>query len=134
MSKRRFTPEQTKELLQNQNIERCSEKSITYAKAFKVKAVQQYEAGQTAAEIFKEAGFEILIIGKDSPRVCLRDWNKVFRVKGTEGLSKETRGRTGRPKTKNLSETEKMERLEAENAYLKAENDFLRQLRAKRAE
>ncbi|MEK7165428.1 MAG: HTH domain-containing protein [Patescibacteria group bacterium] len=135
MSKRRFTPEQIKELLRNQNIDKCSEKAITYAKDFKVKAVQQYEAGQTSAEIFKEAGFDTLVIGKDIPKTCLRGWMKVFRAKGTAGLLIETRGRTGgRPRAKGLSETEKLKRFEAEIAYLKAENEFLRQLRAKRAE
>ncbi len=52
-----------------------------------------------------------------------------------EGLA-ETRGKgsSGRPRTKNLSDTDKIKRLETQVAYLKAENDFLAKLRAKRAE
>jgi hypothetical protein len=53
------------------------------------------------------------------------------------GLQIETRGGHnggGRFKTKGLTETEKIKKLEAEVAYLKAENDFLAKLRAKRAE
>ena len=47
----------------------------------------------------------------------------------------ESRGRAGgRIKTKNLSDADKIKRLEAQVAYLKAENDFLAKLRAKRAE
>lgn len=135
MSKRRFTFEQTAELLSNPSVKKCSEKAITYAKDFKFKAVQQYENGQTSVEIFKEAGFNLLVIGKDTPKNCLRDWRRIYQAKGLDGLIKETRGRAGgRPRTKNLTEALKMERLEAEVAYLKAENDFLRQLRAKRAE
>jgi hypothetical protein len=38
----------------------------------------------------------------------------------------------GRPKTKNLSDKEKIEYLETKVAYLKAENDFLAKLRAQR--
>ena len=52
------------------------------------------------------------------------------------GLS-EARGRhtkNNKPKTKDLSSTEKIKWLEAEVAYLKAENDFLAKLRAKRKE
>ena len=38
----------------------------------------------------------------------------------------------GRPKTKGITPEDRIKRLEAENAYLKAENDFLAKLRAKR--
>lgn len=38
MSKRIFSEEQIKELLQNPNVEKCSEKSIGYKKEFKLSA------------------------------------------------------------------------------------------------
>ena len=135
MSKRRFTSEQITKLCHNQNVERCSEKSITYAKAFKVQAVQHYEAGKSSSEIFKDAGFDPQVIGMDTPKNCLSAWRRICQEKGLERLAKETRGRTGgRAKTTGLSEKDRLERLEVTVAYLKAENDFLRQLRAKRAE
>lgn len=47
----------------------------------------------------------------------------------------ENRGRGGgRPKTKWLTDVDKIKWLEAENAYLKAENNFLAKLQAKKAE
>jgi hypothetical protein len=55
--------------------------------------------------------------------------------KGLKGLS-ESRGRkkSGKQKTVELSAAERLQYLEAEVKYLKAENSFLAQLRAKRAE
>jgi transposase len=135
MSKRLFTKEQIKELLENKNVAQCSERSITYSKHFKLSAVRLYDQGLTSTEIFRQANFDLQVIGKYQPKRCLQRWNKSFRRKGAEGLS-ETRGRnsSGRPKTKNLSEADKLKRLEAEVAYLKAENDFLAKLRARKAE
>lgn len=135
MSKRIFTKEQIKEFLKNKNIKKCSEKSITYNKDFKMTATKLYEHGLTPAEIFRQADFDLNVIGKDKPKDCLLRWNKTIRKKGVGGLD-ESRGRNsrGRPKTKNLTIKDKIKRLEAENAYLKAENDFLAKLRAKRAE
>ena len=135
MSKRIFTREQIQELLSNENVVRVG-KTIAYSKDFKIKAVRLYnEQGLTSSEIFRQAGFDLNVIGKQKPKDCLGDWNKAYRLKGEAGLKIETRGRGGgRPKTKNLTDGEKIKWLEAENAYLKAENDFLAKLRAKRAE
>lgn len=135
MSKRIFTKEQIKYLLENHNVEKCSERSITFSKGFKIDAVKLYEQGLTSTEIFRQARFNLDVIGRDKPKDCLRRWNKIVRRKGTKGLS-EVRGKksSGRPKTKNLTTADKIQRLEAEVAYLKAENDFLAKLRAKRAE
>lgn len=138
MSKRRFNKEQIDKLLGNKNVARCSEKSISYAREFKLAAVKRYnDDGLPASEIFREAGFDLYLIGKDAPKGCLRCWRRAYAAKGEGELLIETRGRGkggGRPKTKNITEADKIERLEAEVAYLKAENDFLAKLRAKRTE
>jgi len=121
--------------LRNENVSGCSERSITYSNDFKIKAVKLYKQGLTSREIFKQAGFDLNTIGRDQPQSCLKRWNKTWRAKGEGGLAIETRGRTGRPKKpKDLSDADKIKWLEAEIAYLKAENDFLAKLRAKRAE
>ena len=134
MSKRIFTREQIEGLLKNKNIKRCSERSITFSKEFKTAAVHLYEKGLTSTEIFRQAGLNLGVIGKNKPKGYLRDWNRVVRKKGLEGLS-EVRGKNsrGRPKSKNITGADTIKRLEAEVAYLKAENDFLAKLRAKRA-
>lgn len=136
MSKRRFTPGQISELLKNKNVVKCSPKAITYSKDFKLIAVKQYdEEGKTSTEIFREAGFDRRVVGEDTAKQRVGDWARIFRTKGILGLTKETRGRGGgRPKTKGLTDADKMKRMAIEIAYLKAENSFLDALRAKRAE
>ena len=138
MSKRRFTQEQVEKLLKNVNVAKSSEKAITYSKDFKIRAVREYnEGGLGTRQIFRNAGFDLDVIGRGQPKSLLQDWNRIYRTKGATGLMTETRGKGnggGRPKTKNLTDAEKMKRLETEVAYLKAENDFLARLRAKRRE
>lgn len=136
MSKRIFTREQIKELLNNENVAHVG-KAIVYSKDFKVRAVELYEQGPMPQEIFRQAGFDLNVIGKQKPKSLMRDWNRIYRLKGAVGLRTEIRGRGnggGRPKTKYSNDADKIKYLEAQVAYLKAENDFLAKLRAKRAE
>ena len=137
MSKRIFTQEQINELLINKHIVRCSEKSITYEPEFKVSAALRYQSeGLSPSSIFLEVGFNLAIIGSETPKRCLRRWLKIFREKGPDGLRLEGRGQSGsggRPKNPdNLTEEEKLKYLETENTYLKAENAFLAKLRKQR--
>lgn len=138
MSKRIFTKEQISELLRNKSIFKCSEKSITFSKAFKISAVKLYhEQGLTPKEIFRLTELNLNIIGKEMPKACLKRWNKSYKSEGLKGLVEKRGGNAvggGRPKTKYATDTEKIKYLEAQVAYLKAENDFLAKLRAKRAE
>jgi len=135
MSKKTFTQEQIKELRQNPNVANCSEKSILYHKNFKVSAIEKYRQGMPPSWIFKEAGFNLAVIGRSAPKWCMSRWQKTFSKKGKAGLL--TDGRKGdyprgRPKgIKHLSDKEKIEYLETQVAYLKAENDFLAKLRKK---
>lgn len=134
MSKRIFSEEQIKTLLQNPSVERCSGKSISYRKDFKVSAVEKYYEGLPPNEIFRQAKFDINMIGRETPKRCLQSWRKILKNKGVQELSVETRGRGkggGRPKTNWLNEKEKIKYLETQVAYLKAENDFLAKLRKK---
>lgn len=132
MSKVRFTKEQIEELLKNKNIEKCSEKSITYNKDFKIKAVNQYNEGLKTRTIFENAGFNINFLGIKKLKDTLLSWIKVSKNKGIEELSKETRGkgRIGKgPQNIKGSDKEKMELLELKIAYLEEENRFLKILR-----
>ena len=135
MSKRRFTKEEIEILSKNENVSKCSEKSITYSNSFKIKAIKEYREGKRSRDVFTDAGFDLRVIGKDNPGEHLKQWNKICKMKGLETLRSETRGRGkggGRPKKpKDLTDKDKIKRLEAEVAYLKAENDFFMKLRAK---
>jgi transposase-like protein len=136
MNKIIFTKEQIEQLLKNENVTKCSETSISYSKPFKIKAVKLYnEQGLSPSEIFKQAGFDLNVIGKKKPKGRMECWNKIYRAKGLDELSVENRGKhikKKKPKIKILTDADKIKWLEAENAYLKAENDFLAKLRARR--
>ena len=136
MSRALFTQEQMNKLRKNPYVSYCSDRSITYTKDFKLFAIKLYEQGLPSSEIFRQAGFNLDLVGRHQPKECLFRWMKLFRRKGVDGLSdfRCKTGRGGRPKTKGVTDASRIERLEAEVAYLKAENDFLAKLRAKRAE
>lgn len=133
MSKRIFNKEQIETLLQNLNVAGCSERSISYHRDFKILAVGKHQKGLPPSEIFRQAGFDIGMIGRKTPKDCLRRWKRIFKEKGLSGLKTDGRGQSkggGRPKgLANLTDKEKLKRLEAEVAYLKEENRFLAKLR-----
>jgi len=74
MSKRIFTQEQIVTLQQNPNVLRCSDKSITYHRDFKLAAIRRHQEGLSPASIFKEAGFNLTLIGREEPKWCLGRW------------------------------------------------------------
>ncbi len=82
MSKRIFTKEEVEQLLGNENIGRCGQGSITYSRDFKVEAVKLYEQGLTPGDIFKQARINLNLVGRQTPKDCLRRWNKIYRQKG----------------------------------------------------
>ena len=133
MSKRIFNKKQIETLLQNPNVAGCSEKSISYRKDFKILAIGKYREGLPPSEIFRQAGFDIGIIGRKTPKECLQRWRRVFKDRGEAGLKTDGRSQSkagGRPKSlASLTDKEKLKRLEAEVAYLKEENRFLARLR-----
>jgi transposase-like protein len=134
MNRRTFNQEQRVVIENNSSVQKCSDTTITYTKEFKLKALKQYEEGISPTEIFREAGFEMQLIGAETPRRSIGRWREIYRIKGMGGIETDARGRTGRPKKKWNTNTEKIQYLEAQVAYLKAENDFLAKLRAKKTE
>ena len=135
MSIRIFSDKQIKTLLENPNVESCSKKSIGYSKSFKIAAVRDWQTGIPPQEIFIRAGFDVNVIGSEKPKDCLLRWRRILEKKGEEGLKIDGRGQSksgGRPKKNWNNDKERIEYLETEIAYLKAENSFLVKLRKKR--
>jgi len=126
-----FNSEQIKELLENQNITKCSPKTITYSKEFKLLAVKRYyDDGYSPRMIFEEAGLDLDVIGKYRAKECIRRWRNIYNSKGEKGLDEENRGKLSkRPKTKFKNKDEEIKYLRAKIAYVDAENDFLAKLR-----
>ena len=134
MAKVIYSAEQLKDLRANPNVKRCSERSITYASAFKQKAVKQYyEQGLSPRQIFIQAGFDLATLGQYKPKDCLKLWRKIYKVKGLAVLGSEIdqRGKNRKGKQKPKYDESNPEYLKAKIAYLEAENDFLRKLKTK---
>jgi len=135
MSTHIFSKEEIRRLSKNPYVVKCSEKSITYTYEFKKYTLELYAQGISSKEIWRRAGFDISTWVKDCPKDCLKRWKKIANQNGFEGLMRhQGEGATGRPKTKGVSDEDRIKRLELQVKYLEAENDCLAKLRAKRAE
>lgn len=122
-----FTDEQVKQLRNNPYVKNVSNKAITYEEGFKEYFIREYENGKNPSLIFKEAGFDTNVLGYrriDSFSKRVRKQNK--RIEGFEDQRKYS---SGRPRTKDLTPEEKIDRLEAQNRLLRQENDFLKRVR-----
>lgn len=113
------------------HVERITEKNVSYTAEFKKHATEEYNKGISPIEIFEQAGFDVSIFPADYPRSTLKRWRTSVQKNGINSLSEDNRGKgsSGRPRTqstKDLSESE----LRARVAYLEAEVDFLKKLRA----
>lgn len=131
MAKITYSLDQVQMLQDNPNVLRCSPKSVTYRSSFKLWAVKTYyNEGLGPNEIFKQAGFDLAVLGNDKAESSLKRWRKTYKVKGESGLLGESRGRMGgrKPRTKDSSD---VEYLNAKVAYLEAENAFLKSLKTK---
>jgi transposase len=130
-----FSSEEIARLSKNPCVFSCTERSIIYTYEFKKRALELHAQGVSSREIWRRAGFEINRWKKDYCKDTVKNWKRIVKNTGIDGLSK-LRGSqaTGRPKTKGVSDADKIKRLELQVRYLEAENDFLAKLRAKRAE
>jgi hypothetical protein len=121
-------------LRQNPYVLSCTDRTIIYTYEFKKKVLELHRDGVSSKEIWRRAGFDIGKWNKDYCKDIIKSWKQIVKKRGFEGLTKlQGMGATGRPKTKG-TDADKIKRLELQVKYLKAENDFLAKLRAKRAE
>ena len=120
MNKKIYTRDEIRELRKNKSIAHCGSTKVRYTHAFKKAAIKQYNNGLSAVEIFQNAGINLEIIGKYAPNHLMNQWRSALRV----NLDKEANP-LNRPNNS-------IEMLRSQVAYLKAENHFLAQLRAKK--
>lgn len=115
-----------KNLEKNPNVLKVTESTVTYKPSFKVKALKQLSKGSSPKEIFESAGIDLSQFNPDYAKKTLQRWRKIFNQFGEDGLKEERRGSgaTGRPKGI------KFKNLEEEIAYLRAEVEFLKKIRA----
>jgi len=128
MSGIRFTKEQQSLLSKNPCVTKVTEKSITYSETFKISAIKAYGQGKKPAEIFREAGFDLEIIGNKNPGKSLDRWKNRYFINGEAGLIGEKRCGTGHQKSSELTLEYRLAVAEAKVAYLQMENEFLKKL------
>ncbi len=63
MSKIIFSIKEIKALEKNPNVQRVSERAITYTDTFKNTFLDEYLAGKLPRQIFEENGFDVDVIG-----------------------------------------------------------------------
>lgn len=130
-----FSSEEIGRLSKNPCVVRCTERSITYTYDFKKRALELQAQGVSFREIWRRAGFDLSTWKKDYAKDCLKGWRRIVRKSGFQGLTRSQGvGATGRPRTKGVSDADRIKRLELQVKYLEAENDFLAKLRAKKSE
>jgi hypothetical protein len=121
-----FTDDQVIELSKNPNVKHVSNKSITYQKSFKETYLEAYSQGKTSRAIFIEAGFDPEVLGNSRILSSGKLWRA--QSKRLEGVKDTRKGGSGRPRTRDLTKDEIIERQKVEIEYLKQERDFLLEL------
>ena len=128
MSKKLFTEREVKNLEKNKYVKRVSNKAITYSLEFKKMFIEEYKKGKLSRLIFEEAGFDIDILGVKRVETAGSRWRKAYNKDGEVGLYDSRDIASGRPLERELTDSEKIKRLEREINYLKAENELLKKL------
>lgn len=116
----KFTKEEKILLENNPNIQAVLSNQVLYTKEFKEKAINEYENGKSATQIFIDAGIDTSILSKkpDYASKTISKWRKATRKNENIHYSKT------KTKTKELSYQKLLKR----NEYLEAENEFLKKL------
>ena len=118
----KFTKEEKELLENNPNIQTVLSNQVLYKKEFKEKAIEEYENGKSANQIFQDAGIDISILSKqyDYASKTISKWRNANKEKINIHSSKKKK------RTKKTAYQKLLER----NEYLEAENEFLKKLSA----
>lgn len=123
MGKNYFTSEQVEQLKKNKYVKHVSEKSITYTEEFKKVFFYEYNLGKIPSQILIEMGFDLKVLGNSRITAISKRVRK--QAERPEGF-KDTRAEfSGRPRTKDLTQEELIERQKQEIELLKAKVEFL---------
>jgi len=123
MSKREYTKEQIKELLNNPYVKDCSIKYITFTDDFKVKALELDAQWIYHRQIFKDFWFPEYIVSSKIVNQSLWNWRHKLKIKWLHWLINTQKWRKKKEKT----DVSKMT-LKEEIEYFKIENAFLKEM------
>lgn len=134
-----FTQEERDILLQNKNIAKVTNHSVSFTPKFKEFAVAEHaEKGRRPQDIFITEGIPVAIIGLKIPERCVSAWRRKVHDRGWQALGEDGRGRrkgSGERKKKmridesTMSDKDLIAYYKAKVAYTEAENDFLARTR-----
>jgi transposase-like protein len=127
VGQKKFTSDEQKALRDNPYVERVSETTITYTTEFRERFALEYAAGKIPSVILRECGFDHKMLGRDRQRSLVKRIKKYSQRPG--GFSDARKEGSGRPRVKELTDAEKIQRLEHQVRYLKQENEFLKKIR-----
>ena len=130
MSKITFSSKEIKVLQKNPNIQRVSERSITYTDSFKSRFMDEYLAGKLPRQIFDENGFDVEVIGLKRIEQSAYRWKKAYEKNGLFGLTDTRKTGSGRPLKRELTPSEIIERQEAKIKLLEGQVELLKKLEA----
>ena len=126
MSNILFDEEQQKQLRTNHWVKSVTEKSISFTEDFKVHFINEYNLGKLPKQIFKDAGFDINMLGDKRIEQCTARYKR--QNKRIEGFHDTRANNSGRRLGKELSIDEENELLKKQNAKLQQELEFLKKM------
>ncbi|MFP3917129.1 IS3 family transposase [Lysinibacillus telephonicus] len=128
MSKIIFSLKEIKTLEKNPNVQRVSERAITYTDTFKNTFLDEYLAGKLPRQIFEENGFDVDVIGIKRIEQSAYRWKRAYEKNGSIGLTDSRKSNTGRPLIRELTSSEIIERQEARIKLLEGQVELLKKL------
>ena len=128
MSKKIFNEQEILELSKNKYVKNVTSKGITYTNEFKLQFIAEYETGKTSRMIFKDAGFDVDVIGVKRIDSASRRWRMAYKDKGVLGLEDTRTLNSGRTLNRELTIEDIIAKKDAEIEYLKAELELIKKL------
>lgn len=128
MSKLIFSEKDIETLNGNPNVLRVSDKSITYSDDFKIHFVEEYLQGKLPRIIFEESGFDTNILGCRRYEQAAARWIRAYNKDGIIGLRDTRAENSGRPRLKDLSQDEIIQRQNAKIKLLEEQIEMLKKL------
>lgn len=122
-----FTKEQQEQLIKNSWVKNVTEKSVMFTEEFKVYFINEYNLGKLPKKIFKDAGFDINVLGDKRIEQCTARFKKYN--SRPEGLTDTRKTKSGRYKEpRQLTLEEENEILRKKNHQLQQELEFLKKM------
>lgn len=128
MSKITFSTKEIKTLQKNPNVQRVSDRAITYTDSFKNRFMDEYLLGKSPRKIFIENGFDADVIGIKRIEQSAYRWKKAYEKNGLIGLTDSRKTGSGRPLKRELTTSEVIERQEARIKLLEGQVELLKKL------